>query len=199
MLTKDQAHEVVQSKVIRALQSRVIMTDATQDHGTVWAVHVVSANYLRTGDPANLEIGGGAILVDKATGEFFHTASAMPTEYYVEVYNACGDPLGAESEFVQLKNSPPTIEKSKLVDALRRAGGFGSAKALETAGRVIDDGLDRVETQSAFYAGELANALTALGIECGQVWLTLAEQDRLILEAFESADEVDIEIDLDEK
>jgi hypothetical protein len=83
MLTFEQARAIA---VRFAGPGRGLMESAIQEFSCGWYFVAQTEAYLRTGDPAHMEIGSGGFVVDRESGRVHEFGSAYPLERNLRAY-----------------------------------------------------------------------------------------------------------------
>ena len=128
MLTLMQARAVAEAEL--GSPEVVLLDDATIERGWGWVFFYQSRRYVETGDFSAILGGYAPLIVENETGRVLVTGTAHETEFYLQNYEATGDPHrrpGHEVELVALSGTADRIAVAKLV-ARCCSLGIGDAK-----------------------------------------------------------------------
>jgi len=163
-------HKLDYTRNLSDTDAFVIVEDSTLEKEWGWVFFYTSEMYLKTGDPKYALAGNAPYIVIRESGDVFVTGTAQSIEYYLEAFEACGDPnaeLTSKIEIYGWEEGAMKIETTKLINNITGLG-------LKDAKSIVDMAL---QNQSAvFSASSVSEATDAvdtirnLKFKCKQLW-----------------------------
>ena len=147
----------------------VIVEDSTIERPWGWVFFYESRRFLDTGDDSARFGGNAPIIVERETGKLLDTGTAHPVEFYLNNYEATGDPhrrLGREIEINSTTGSRQSATAAKL---LSRAASISLGEAKRGLDSVAPNNPFQIALPSPERALELCGALEPLGFVARQL------------------------------
>ena len=162
MIDRDQALDLVTERIAEFEAPEgdawVVYQELTIERPFGWVFFWGSDRYAKTGDFSYAVGGNGPYIVDRRTGAVVGTGTALPTEVYIQRYEAGeSDPLAVEVCGWRIG-----AEKVAAVKAIRAHSSLGLAEAKHVVDTVLGGGRARIKTSDSKAALDLAAALEHL-------------------------------------
>ena len=169
MLTLEECREVAAQKLSALMSGAELYDDPIHSGEYGWVFSYQSAEYMRTNNFSDAIIGNSPILVDRRNSKALVLGSALPIEFYVESYLACGDPFMFPGERVELSSWLDGAQKNEATRVIRRRTGMGLAEAKSHIDACLDGNTTIMRCPSVDIAAALVEELEALGFRGRQL------------------------------
>ncbi|MBU2984911.1 hypothetical protein KO528_06100 [Saccharophagus degradans] len=165
-----EAKEIVEKDVIEKLDGFSIVEESTIEFSSCFAFYYQNDTYSKTRHVMDMSVGAGAVLVSKESGEVFETGSAYSTEYYVSVFESCGDPFGEVTSTISVYGWEFGANKVAATKLIKAESGLNLRESKLIVDAVLNNESRSFTTESSEKAIEVANKLRNYGFRCKQLW-----------------------------
>ncbi|MDP9123198.1 MAG: ribosomal protein L7/L12 [Pseudomonadota bacterium] len=167
MIDYDQALGIVTARIAEfdapEGDAWVVYQEHTIERPFGWVFFWGSDMYAKTGDFSYAVGGNAPYIVNRHTGAVVETGTGLPTEFYIERYEA----RGSDPHAVEVCGWRIGAEKVAAVKAIREHSSLGLADAKHAIDSVLGGGRARIKTCDSKTALDLAAALEELNFTVG--------------------------------
>ena len=139
-ITKQQAQEIIEQRLSKAHPPVTIIPQATIEKDWGWVFFYDSTAYLEGKDEDGWLCGNAPYIVERETGMVHETGTADPIDFYIENFEATGDPYGKPGNVIFIASAQDTHDLMAATKLVHQQCAMGLADARQQLQSVIDGG-----------------------------------------------------------
>lgn len=173
MISREEARALAESDLteqgLNADDAVDILDDATIERPWGWVFFYQTREFIETGDPLRGLLGNAPLIVERHSGRVIPTGTAHSIEFYVENFEATGDPHLCPGRELELYSARPDADRLAAARLLsqRCAAAVGTTK--RGVDGVVQGTAFRIAAKSPSEARKIRTDLAALGFDVRQL------------------------------
>ena len=168
-IDKQQAQEIIEQRLKAASPAVAIIPEATIEKAWGWVFFYDSAAYLEGEDDDGWLCGNAPYIVERKTGMVHETGTADPIEYYIENFEATGDPYGKPGNGLVIYSAGSNYDLMSATKLLHRQCAMGLMDARQQLQSVIDGNSIELQASDPKAAKELCDCLLEAGFNVSRL------------------------------
>lgn len=169
-MNKEEAEKHVELHVVSKLHDCSVIKKATSEYNKCFVVYYQSNEYIKNHDFNEMLVGKGPVIVDKYSGKIFETGSAYSAEYYVNAFEACGDPYGEPTNSIIISGWKEGVNSVEAIKSIKKVTGIGLKEAKSIVESVLAGESIVIEIRDLEKATSTVKHLNNQGFVSKQLW-----------------------------
>ena len=137
-ITRQQAQEIIEQRLAGSNPPVLIMPEATIEKDWGWVFFYDSKEYLEGRGDDGWLCGNAPYIVERSTGTVYETGTADPIEFYIDNFEATGDPYGRPGNGIAILSAQESHDLMAATKLLHRDCALGLMDARKRLQSVID-------------------------------------------------------------
>ena len=162
-ISKQQAQEIIEQRLQGASPAVAVIPEATIEKPWGWVFFYDSVAHLEGKDEDGWLCGNAPYIVERETGMVYETGTADPIKYYIENFEATGDPYGKPGKGILINSAGAKYDLMSATQLLHRQCAMGLMDARQRLQSVIDGKGIQVQASDPQAARELCVRLLEAG------------------------------------
>ena len=162
-ISKQQAQQIIEQRLNNARPPVTILSEATIEKEWGWVFFYDSTAYLEGEDEDGWLCGNAPYIVERETGQVHETGTADPIEFYIDNFEATGDPYGRPGNRFIIDSVEPGYDLMAATKLVHRQCAIGLMDAKQRLQSVVDGGSVKLQASDPQAARALCGQLCEVG------------------------------------